>query len=158
MNERKSFLFAALAADLAASVFLFTHAPQSPLCLMYSNVGVYTVTHLLMAVALWAIVGAGGWLFFGPVLVRERQYYSTKFQFLGILSFIGVVVDAMVSLYQMSGVPEQVAAASQATMWSGIGEREICYLATFWGVVALSYLAGKLRTPGETPPPRFGRD
>lgn len=125
---------------------------------MYSSLGVYSVTHMLLAMALWVIVGAAGWLFFGPALVRERQYDSTKFQFLGLLSLIGVVVDATVSLYQMSGVPEQVAAASQARIWSGIGEREICYLATFWGVVALAYVAGKMRTPGETPPPRFGRD
>lgn len=158
MNERISFIFAAIASDLAASTFLFSHAPQSPLCLMYSSLGVYTVTHLLLALALWAVVAAAGWLFFGPAVARPRQNDSTKFQFLGVLWFLGTVVDAMVSLYQMSGVPQQVADASEASIWSGIGQRELCYLVTFWAVVGLAYVAARFRTPGETPPPKFGRE
>lgn len=158
MNERIGLLFSVIAADLAASTFLYTHDPQSPLCVMSSGLVVYAMTHLAMAAVLWAVVFGAGWLLFGPVLLRPRQNDSTKFKFLGIFCGIGLMIDGGVGVYQSSEVPEQVARVSSfGSVGSGLAQREVCYLAAFWAMVLLWHVAARMRQPDVTPPPRFGR-
>lgn len=157
-DERYTCVFAVVAGDLAASVFLFTHAPQSPLCLAFTSVITYSVQHLSLTSALWLLSFGIGWLFVGPAMLRVRQNLSTKLRFLALATVVGLGIDNLISFYQASAVPDLALRISSQTVFSGMLERSGVYVGIFWGVVGLAYVAGRAHVPGETPPPRFGPD
>lgn len=159
MNERITFIVAALVGELSASVFVYLIAPSGPLVATFPGLLNYAGEHGSVALIVWVAIWTAAWLTMGPHVMRLRQNLSTKIGFLVRLGLAGLVIDNAVSIFQ------QYFNASDLTSnwWSrgaflGIVERSCVYAVSFAGVVLLSYLISRTRKPIETPPPPFGRE
>ncbi len=159
LNERYTFVIAALVADLGASVLLYEIAPANPLCAVSPDLLSYAGQHISFACILWLLVLTGAWLYSGSQLVRIRQNLSTKLTLLVKLGVAGILIDNAVSIYLLSsalqGSPGTASASAVAPALAG---RSILYVIGFSAVVLISFLISRNRKPIVTPPPRFGRE
>ena len=159
MNERITFIVAALAGDLIASVVVYHYAPLSPLCVNFPNLMNYAGQHAPLAVVAWLVICSGAWLLMGPLAMRPRQNLSTKIQLLAGLGVVGIAIDNAVSLFQyMNNAPETMAGGLAQSVAFGFVVRTVIYAISFAVVVLFSYLISLSQRPSTTPPPDFGRE
>ncbi len=159
MNERITFIVAALVGDLSASIFVYLVAPSGPLCAAFPGLLNYGGQHVSFAVIVWLAVWAAAWLTMGPRVMRLRQNLSTKIRLLVTLGVTGMVIDNAVSIFQQY-INASVLANGwwSSSMFVGLVERTLIYAISFAGVVVLSHLISRTRKSAETPPPKFGRE
>jgi hypothetical protein len=159
LNERITFVVAALIGDLGASILVYLIAPSGPLCARFPSLLSYAGQHGSLAAITWLVVWTGTWLTMGPRAMRPRQNLSTKIGLLITLGVVGLVIDNAVSVSQ-----QYISAPEPADSWwswsvpPGLAERTLIYAIAFAGVVLLSYLFSRTQKPNETPPPPFGRE
>jgi hypothetical protein len=159
VNERITFIVAALAGELSASVFVYLIAPSGPLVATYPGLLNYGGEHLSVALIVWVAIWTVAWLTIGPRIMRPRQNLSTKIGLLVRLGLAGLVIDNAVSIFQQYfNAPDLTNGWWSRGAFLGIAERTMIYAVTFAGVVLLSYLISLTRKPIETPPPPFGRE
>ncbi len=159
LNERITFLAAAVTAGLTTSVLPFLLSPSSPLCAGAPGLLSYAGDHFSLSIGLWVAVFAAAWLVTGPRLVRPRQNLSTKLRLLAWLGLAGTLIDNAVSLYQFQNSPAaSIARLPSSALLPGLAGRSLLYAITFAAVVTLSCLIAARHRPTVTPPPRFGRD
>ena len=159
MNERITFIVAALVGDLSASIFIYLIAPMGPLCVGFPGLLNYAGEHTSMAVIVWLAVWTAAWLTMGPRVMRLRQNFSTKIRLLVTLGVAGMVIDNAVSLFQQYiNAPVLANGWWSSSMFVGLVERTLTYAISFAVVVLLSYLISRTRKSTETPPPGFGRE
>ena len=158
MNERITFVGAALIGDLGASTLVYLMAPSGPLCARFLTLPSYAGQHGSLTTIAWLLVWTGAWLTMGPRAMRPRLNLSTKIRLLATLGVVGLGIDNAVSMVQ-----QYISAPEPADRWwswsvlPGLAERTLIYAVGFAGVVLLSYLISRTRKPIETPPPPFGR-
>jgi len=160
VNERITFIVAALAGDLTASAVLYLFFPLSPLCTSSPSLLNYAGQHAPLAVIIWLVIWTGAWLMMGPRATRPRQNLSTKLKLLAGLGVVGIVIDNAVSLFQyINGASETITGGGPSrTAVFGFAARTVIYAISFATVVALSYLISLTRKSTVTPPPNFGRE
>jgi hypothetical protein len=159
VNERITFIVAALVGDLSASVFVYLFAPLGPLCVGFPTLPNYAGQHLPLAAIVWLVIWTAAWLTMGPRAMRLRQNLSTKMRLLVKLGLAGLVIDNAVSLFQQYvNTSEMAKGWWSSSMLIGLVERTLIYAISFAGVVSVSYLISRARKPTETPPPDFGRE
>jgi branched-subunit amino acid ABC-type transport system permease component len=160
LNERITFIIAALAGELAASAGAYLYVPMSPLCVSFPTLLNYAGQHASLAAIVWLVVGTGAWLLMGPLLMRPRQNLSTKLQLLTWLGVVGIAIDNAVSLFQyINNTPETMAGGGLSrSVFFGFAVRTVIYAISFAAVVVISYLLSLTRRSTMTPPPDFGRE
>jgi hypothetical protein len=159
VNERITFIVAALVGELSASVFVYFIAPSGPLVASFPGLLNYAGEHGSIALIVWVAVWTAAWLTLGPRVMRLRQNLSTKIGLLGKLGAAGLVIDNAVSIFQQYfNTPDLTNGWWSTGVFFGIVERTMIYAVSFAGVVLLSYLISLTRKPTETPPPPFGRE
>jgi branched-subunit amino acid ABC-type transport system permease component len=159
VNERITFIVAALVGDLSASVFVYLIAPLGPLCVAFPSLLSYAGQHGPLAAIVWLVTWTAAWLTMGPRVMRLRQNLSSKIQLLAKLGFVGLVIDNAVSLFQQYvNSPELARGWWSSSVFIGLVERSLMYVISFVVVVLVSYLISRTRKPIETPPPDFGRE
>jgi hypothetical protein len=159
VNERITFIVAALVGELSASIFVYLIAPSGPLVASFPGLLTYAGEHGSMALIVWVAVWTAAWLTLGPRVMRLRQNLSTKIGLLVKLGVAGLVIDNSVSIFQQYfNAPDLTNGWWSAGVFFGIVERTMIYAVSFASVVLLSYLISLTRKPIETPPPPFGRE
>ena len=159
MNERTTFLTAAVTAELVASILTWLRSPAGPLCAGFPSLLSYAGQHGWLVAVLWLLAFAAAWLYAGARLVRPRQNLSTKLRLLVWLGLTGVVIDNAVSLYQFSNSSAAtMASAATSALMLALAGRTLVYAMVFAAVVGLGRLIGSMQKSTVTPPPRFGRD
>jgi hypothetical protein len=159
VNERITFIVAALVGDLIASVFVYLLAPLGPLCVAFPSLLSYAGQHGPLAAILWLMIWTAAWLTLGPRVMRLRQNLSTKILLLVKLGVVGVVIDNAVSIFQQYvNSPEMAHGWWSSSVFISLVERSLVYAISFVVVVLVSYLISRTRKPIETPPPDFGRE
>jgi hypothetical protein len=159
VNERITFIVAALVGELSASVFVYLIAPSGPLVATFPGLLNYAGEHGSVALIVWVAIWTAAWLTMGPRAMRLRQNLSTKIGLLVWLGIAGLVIDNAVSIFQMYfNAPDLTNGWWSGGAFLGIVERSMIYAISFAGVVLLSYLISLTRKPTETPPPPFGRE
>jgi branched-subunit amino acid ABC-type transport system permease component len=160
LNERITFVIAALAGDLVASIVLYLYVPLSPLCVGFPSLMNYAGQHAPLSIIVWLVICSAAWVLMGPIAMRPRQNLSTKIQLLTWLGVTGIVIDNAVSVFQyINNASETMAEGGLArSVFFGFGVRTVIYAVTFAAVVALLYLISLTRKPTVTPPPDFGRE
>jgi hypothetical protein len=157
LNERFSFLVAATTAGIGAAVLPCLLFPFSPLCAGATSLLSYAGSHLFLSIGLWILVFGAGWLLAGRGLIRPRQNLSTKLRFLVWCAVVGIVIDSVVTVYQFVNSADVVSVLTPDNL-AGLAGRALLYASAFSVGVGLCWLVSGSRKPGETPPPRFGRD
>jgi hypothetical protein len=159
VNERITFIVAALVGELSASVFVYLIAPSGPLVATFPGLLNYAGEHGSVALIVWVAIWTIAWLTIGPRIIRQRQNLSTKIRLLVGLGLAGLVIDNTVSIFQQYfNAPDMTSNWWSRGAFLGIVERTCVYAVSFAGVVLLSYLISLTRKPTETPPPPFGRE
>jgi hypothetical protein len=159
LNERITFVVAALVGDLGASTVVYLIAPSGSLCARFPSLLNYAGQHGSLAAIAWLLVWTGAWLTMGPRGMRPRQNLSTKIGLLITLEVVGLAIDNAVSIAQQyMNAPELANSWWSWSVLPGLVERTLIYAIGFAGVVLLSYLISRARKPIETPPPPFGRE
>ncbi len=160
MNERITFVVAALVGDSVASLALSFYAPLNPLCIGFPNSVNYLAQHAPLAVIVWLVLATGVWVLMGPLAMRRRQNLSTKISLLTWLGVAGVVIDNAVSLGQyISNRPEVITGGwLTRSVFVGFAARTVFYAVGFGVVVVASYMLSLTRRSTVTPPPSFGRE
>jgi hypothetical protein len=159
VNERITFIVAALVGELSASVFVYLIAPSGPLVASFPGLLNYAGEHGSVALIVWVAIWTAAWLTMGPHAMRLRQNLSTKIGLLAKLGVAGLVIDNAVSIFQQYfNAPDLTNGWWSTGVFLGIVERSMIYAVSFAGVVLLSYLISLTRKPTETPPPPFGRE
>ena len=158
VNERYIFVFAALVAELGASVAFYLISPNNPLCANVAGLPNYLDRHAAFDILFWIPALGGIWILNGPQLLRLRQKFSTKLFFLANLALVGVMLDNLVSLYVFETFPAgPVGIVSTSGLIAALAERTVLYLLFFSGAVLVGFLVTHKRRSVVTPPPRFGR-
>ena len=159
MNERITFIVAALAGDLIASAAVYHYAPLSPLCVSFPSLLNYAGQHAPLAMIAWLVICGGAWLLMGPLAMRPRQNVSTKIQLLAWLGVAGIAIDNAVSLFQyINNAPETMTGGGLArSVAFGFAARTVIYAISFAAVVVISYWISLTQESTVTPPPDFGR-
>ena len=159
MNERITFVVAALAADLFASLLSWWSFPAAVWYTGDENLLAYLGRHVLLSLLLWLLVLGAGWFVMGPGLIRPRQNVATKIWLMVTLGLAGVVLDTAVSLYQGSTTEAEFGAGrTWPTVAAELLGRTIFYVSGFALVVIGSYLISLRQRSFVTPAPRFGRE
>jgi hypothetical protein len=157
LNERLSFLVATTAAGISTSVLPCLVFPSSSLCAGATSLLSYAGSHFFLSIGLWILVLGAAWLLAGQRLTRPRQNLSTKLRFLAWCAVIGIVIDSVVSVYQLVNSADVVSVLTQENL-VGLAGRALLYVSAFAVGVGLSRVIGGSHRPAETPPPRFGRE
>jgi hypothetical protein len=159
VNERITFIVAALVGDLSASIFVYLIAPSGSLCVGFPGLLNYAGQHISIAMIVWLAVWTAAWLTMGPRVMRLRQNLSTKIRLLVTLGVTGMAIDNAVSIFQQYiNAPVLASGWWSSSMFVGLVERTVIYAVSFAGVVLLSYLITRTQKSTETPPPKFGRE
>jgi hypothetical protein len=159
VNERVTFIVAALVGELSASAFVYLIAPSGPLVATFPGLLNYAGEHGSVALIVWVAIWTVAWLTVGPRAMRPRQNLSTKIGLLVKLGVAGLVIDNAVSIFQQYfNAPDLTNGWWSPGAFPGIVERTMIYAISFAGVVLLSYGISLTRKSTETPPPPFGRE
>lgn len=157
MDERITFIAAAVTAELMTSVIFYLGFPESPATAGDPDILSYVGHHASMIVVAWTIILVAAWFALGQPLIRLRQNTSSKMKILLWSSLTGVALDNATTLYQISVGPEAVRSHTNSIA-SGLAIRTVFYVVTFALVVMVFYVVAGKRKPSMTPPPRFGRE
>jgi len=159
LNERNTFVAAAIVADLVTSVVYYSASPTSALCAASPGLLSYVGQQVSIVTVLWLLVLTAAWLALGQRLIRPRQNFSTKLRVLGWLGMVGLVIEAIVSVYLFSNASD--ALTSRIAISSIAVElliRSALYAGIFAVTVLVGYQIGRTQKSTLTPPPRFGRE
>ena len=159
MNERNTFVAAAIVSNLGTSIVYYTASPASVLCAWSPSLLSYAGQQLSLVAIFWFLVLTGVWLSLGQRLIRPRQNLSTKFRALGWLGLAGMAIEGIVSGYLFSVSSDVITSRTAAsTIAFELVVRTVLYCLIFAATVLAGYGIGRSQTSTVTPPPRFGRE
>ncbi|SFS14795.1 hypothetical protein SAMN05421771_2599 [Granulicella pectinivorans] len=159
MNERLVFLLSISLAEFGASAVFFLLLPQLLLTGGFQDTLVYAFAHALPALSVWAILIVLT-LVLAPKLWRRRQNRTSKLSLLARIGVLGLVIDALASLYLWLRISDE-GSFDKGSPIPGVLVHLGLYAVLFALIVALSDQVAawyhRRNPPSITPPPRFGR-
>jgi hypothetical protein len=158
VNERLVFLLSISLSELGASAIFFLLQPQALLTWRFPDTLGYAFGHAIPALCLWAALAALT-LLLSPRLWRRRQNRSSKIALFVRIGVLGLVIDALASLYLWIRTSEE-GPLDRGSLAPGMLVQLGIYVVLYASIVALSdQIAAwyqRRNPPTMTPPPRFG--